>query len=123
MTSTHDTLRAVTGDFYDDLATKLGTDGIDDLTRVLDEIEERYNDGEPEATMEHWSGALKLAYGDDTLAGLAAARRAAHDAYLAAHAQLLGGIVHAARIDGATEAQITRDSGLSRMTVRKALGL
>lgn len=123
MTTTHDTLRAVAGDFYENLAAKLGSDGLDDLIRVLDEIDERYEDGEPGAVADHWTGALQLAYGDATLTDLAQARSAAHSAYLAAHEQLLGAIVHAARIDGMTEAQITRESGLNRGTVRKAMGL
>ena len=122
MTTTHDTLRAVAGDFYDELGARIGTDGINHLVRVLDELDERYDDGEPGATTEHWNGTLMLAYGDASLAELAEARRQAHMAYLDTHARLLGAIVHAARIDGMTEAQITRESGLSRMTVRKALG-
>ena len=62
--STIGTLRDLTGDFHDELAARLGSDGIAALVTVLDELDERYADGEPDSTSEHWSGALMLAYGD-----------------------------------------------------------
>lgn len=115
MTTTHDTLRELTGDFYDDLVAKIGTDGIDDLVRALDLIDERYDDGEPGATAEHWNGALMVAYGDETLANLGRV-------YRETHARLRGAITYGAAT-GVPEAQLVRESGLSRMTVRKAMGL
>lgn len=122
MTTTHDTLRAVAGDFYDTLTGRLGTDRLDALVAALDEITERYDDGEMAATSEHWNGALMLAYGDETLESLAQARVAAQRAYEQAHEQVLGAMIYAARVEGVPEAQIARVTGMSRTTVRKELG-
>ncbi|MDO5676492.1 MAG: hypothetical protein Q4G35_03175 [Propionibacteriaceae bacterium] len=117
-------LRDYTGDFWQALANRLGTSGLDTLADVADELHERYADPEGGEDASHYlDGALMLAYGDDTLEALAEARWAAHAAYEQAHQQMLGAMVYAARMDGVTEAQITRDTRVARMTVRKALGL
>lgn len=116
-------LRDYTGDFWGALVARLGTERLDDLVDVADELHERYDDGEGGSTTDYLDGALMLAYGDATLQALADARRKALAAYEQAHQNMLGAMVYAARVEGSTEAQITRDTGVARMTVRKALGL
>lgn len=93
---------------------------LDAFDRVAAEIAERWpTDGDdPDAGTDQLAGALMVICGDDTLAGLGAARQQAQAALDKAHAQLLGALL-ASRDLGPSE--ISRQSGLSRVTVTKTL--
>lgn len=115
-------LEAFCGDSYPDLVAKIGTDGIADLCRALSDIEDRFG-GDDSSIQEHWNGALEVAYGDSTLVQIAEARHKALVAYREAHDKLLGALVASSVLHSKREADLARESGLSRPTIRKALGL
>lgn len=73
---------------------------------------------DPAAGTEQLNGALMVVLGDATLAELGAVRRQAELAYEEAHGRVLGAIL-ASRELGPSE--ISRQSGLSRVTVTKVL--
>ena len=97
------------------------TDGqleaFDDAAR---EIQDRWpgSEGDPAAGTEQLSGALMVILGDDTLDGLGGAYRQAVEAASEAHGRLIGAVI-ASRDLGPSE--ISRQSGLSRVSVTKAL--
>ena len=84
------------------------------------QIVDRYpaDDDDPAARTEALSGALMVILGDDTLEGLGSARQRAQVVLDEAHGRLLGAII-ACRELGPSE--ISRQSGLSRVSVTKAL--
>lgn len=84
------------------------------------QIFDRYpaDDDDPAAGTEALSGALMVILGDDTLDGLGGAYRQAVEAASEAHGRLIGAVI-ASRDFGPSE--ISRRSGLSRVTVTKAL--
>ena len=92
-------------------------EALDDAAR---QIFYRYPAGEddPDAATEALGGALMVILGDDTLDGLGGAYRQAVEAASEAHGRLIGAVI-ASRDLGPSE--ISRRSGLSRVTVTKAL--
>ena len=91
------------------------------LLRAAATIAHRYPDEDMRIASEQaFAGAAQIILGDSSLADLgdeyARARRAERDAMAA----LTGAIIAAA--PEMSESAISRDSGLTRMTVRKALG-
>ena len=92
-------------------------EAFDDSAR---QIFDRYPaaDDDPDAATEALSGALMVILGDDTLDGLGGAYRLAVEAASEAHGRLIGAVI-ASRDLGPSE--ISRRSGLSRVTVTKAL--
>lgn len=112
---------AVLGDFADDFTRKVGTDGLDQLCAVSEEIDELYPDEDlADARANALNGAMMLGFGDETLESLAAALFRARQAEAAAMETLTGAIKWAAA-DGATESQIASATGLARNTVRRAM--
>ena len=118
---TMNTVLAVLGDFADDFTRKRGTDGLDDLCRVLESIDETYPDEDVEARTNAFNGAQLLGFGDDTLKGLADELYRARQAELTAMETLVGAIKWAAIAEGMSEAQIVAETGLARNTIRKAM--
>ena len=97
------------------------TDGqLDAFDGAAREIQDRWpgSEDDPAAGTEQLSGALMVILGDDTLAGLGSARQRAQAVLDEAHGRLLGAII-ACRELGPSE--ISRQSGLSRVTVTKTL--
>ena len=94
-------------------------EAFDDLAA---EIEDRYppSEDDPDSAVPALSGALMILLGDDTLEGLGGAYRRAVAAAEEAHGQLIGGVL-ASRELGLGPSEIHRRSGLSRMSVTKAL--
>ena len=92
-------------------------EAFDDAAR---QIFDRYpaTEDDPDAAAEALSGALMVILGDDTLAGLGGAYRLAVEAASEAHGRLIGAVI-ASRDLGPSE--ISRRSGLSRVSVTKAL--
>lgn len=92
-------------------------EAFDDAAR---QIFDRYpaTDDDPDAATGALSGALMIVLGDDTLDGLGGAYRQAVEAASEAHGRLIGAVI-ASRDLGPSE--ISRQSGLSRVTVTKAL--
>ena len=92
-------------------------EALDDAAR---QIFDRYpaTEDDPAAATEALSGALMVILGDDTLDGLGGAYRQAVEAASEAHGRLIGAVI-ASRDLGPSE--ISRQSGLSRVTVTKAL--
>ena len=89
---------------------------FDDAAR---QIFDRYTtDDDGPGRAEALSGALMVILGDDTLDGLGGAYRQAVEAASEAHGRLIGAVI-ASRDLGPSE--ISRRSGLSRVTVTKAL--
>ena len=84
------------------------------------QIFDRYpaDDDDPAAGTGALSGALMVILGDDTLEGLGGAYRQAVEAAGEAHGRLIGAVI-ASRDLGPSE--ISRQSGLSRVTVTKTL--
>lgn len=115
------TVLAVLGDFADDFTRKRGTDGLDDLCRVSEAIDETYPAEDIEARTNAFNGAQFLGFGDDTLKGLADELYRARQAEQAAMETLVGAIKWAAIAEGMTETQIVAETGLARNTVRKAM--
>ena len=99
-------------------------DMTDEQLEVFDDaarqIFDRYpaSDDDPDAATEALSGALMVILGDDTLEGLGGAYRQAVEATSEAHGRLIGAVI-ASRDLGPSE--ISRQSGLSRVSVTKAL--
>lgn len=118
---TMSTVLAVLGDFADDFTSKRGTDGLDDLCRVLESINEAYSDEDAEARVNAFNGAMFLGFGEDTLKGVADELHRARQAETAAMETLVGAIKWAAIAKGMTETQIAAETGLARNTVRKAM--
>lgn len=118
---TMNTVLAVLGDFVDDFIRRRGTDGLDDLCRVLESINEAYSDEDAEARTNAFNGAQFLGFGVDTLRGLADELYRARQAETAAMETLVGAIKWAALAEGMTETQIVAATGLARNTVRKAM--
>lgn len=114
---------AVLGDFADDFTRKVGTDGLDQLCTICEDIDETYPDEDSDdARMNALNGAVAMGFGDETLESLAAAVFRARRAEAAAMETLTGAIKWA-YADGATEAQIVSATGMARNTIRKAMGL
>ena len=92
-------------------------EAFDDAAR---RIFDRYpaTDDDPDAATEALSGALMVILGDGTLDGLGGAYRQAVEAASEAHGRLIGAVI-ASRDLGPSE--ISRRSGLSRVSVTKAL--
>ena len=92
-------------------------EAFDDAAR---QIFDRYpvTEDDPDAATEALSGALMVILGDDTLDGLGGAYRQAVEAASEAHGRLIGAVI-ASR--GLGPSEISRRSGLSRVTVTKAL--
>ena len=93
---------------------------LEALADAARQIDDRYtaNEDDPDAATEALSGALMVILGDDTLDGLGGAYRQAVEAASEAHGRLIGAVI-ASRDLGPSE--ISRRSGLSRVTVTKAL--
>lgn len=87
---------------------------------VAAEIMERWpqSEDDPAAGVAQLNGALMVILADETLPGLARERRTAQDALDEAHGRVLGAVL-ASRSLGPSE--ISRQSGLSRVTVTKVL--
>ena len=92
-------------------------EAFDDAAR---QIFDRYPaiEDDPAAVTEALSGALMVILGDDTLDWLGGAYRQAIEAASEAHGRLIGAVI-ASRDLGPSE--ISRQSGLSRVSVTKAL--
>ena len=90
---------------------------FDDAAR---QIFDRYpaTEDDPDAATGALSGALMVILGDDTLDGLGGAYRQAVEAASEAHGRLIGAVI-ASRDLGPSE--VSRRSGLSRVSVTKAL--
>lgn len=93
-------------------------DQVDAMARHADLIEDRYDDDDMRGVAA--GGALQIVLSDSTLeqAGeaLARARRAERDAM----ATLTGALIASAETD--SESSLARRAGVTRVTVRKALG-
>lgn len=68
-----------------------------------------------------FSAAAQVILGDATVAGLVEVHNAARRVSLAAQVKMTGAVVAAIAL-GASEAGLATETGLARMTVRKALG-
>lgn len=88
---------------------------LDDDPRFSDDPEHE------EARQYAWSGALQVLIGDDTLEGLAEEWRQAKRAEREKMAYLTGAIIATAD-GGVSETAIAARAGLTRVSVRKALG-
>lgn len=89
------------------------------LARAAEMVTTRYPDRD-DPSEQAMRGAAQVILGDDTLDGLAAAYTRARQAEREAMAQLVGAIIAASATD--SESAIASRTGLTRMTVRKALG-
>lgn len=104
--------------------TELTDDQFEQLARCAEAINEKYTpeddaQGEANAAL---SAALQQILGETSLATLGDALLRARIAANEAMAALVGGIL-AANEAGESQAQIARETGVTRMTVRAALGL
>ena len=97
--------------------TELTAEQRTTLEDAIDHLTSRYAD-DGDAVGEGMSGALMVILGDDTLDGLGGAYRQAVEAASEAHGRLIGAVI-ASRDLGPSE--ISRQSGLSRVSVTKAL--
>ena len=97
--------------------TELTAEQRTTLEDAIDHLTSRYAD-DGDAVGEGMSGALMVILGDDTLEGLGGAYRQAVEAASEAHGRLIGAVI-ASRDLGPSE--ISRQSGLSRVSVTKAL--
>ena len=97
--------------------TELTAEQRTTLEDAIDHLTSRYAD-DGDAVGEGMSGALMVILGDDTLEGLGGEYRQAVAAAGEAHGRLIGAVI-ASRDLGPSE--ISRRSGLSRVTVTKAL--
>lgn len=87
------------------------------LTRASEMVATRYPDDDSEQAM---SGAAQIILGDTTIQSLADEYARAKRAEREAMARLSGGIIAAS--ETASEVTLAQQSGLTRVTVRKALG-
>lgn len=118
---TMNTVLAVLGDFADDFTRKVGTDGLNQLCEVLEDIDEFYPDEDlADARANAFNGAMMTGFGDESLESLAGALFRARQAEADAMETLTGAIKWAAA-GGATESQIVAATGLARNTVRRAM--
>ena len=92
-------------------------EAFDDAAR---QIFDRYpaTEDDPDAAAEALSGALMVILGDDTLDGLGGAYRQAVEAASEAHGRLIGAVIESRDLG---PSEISRQSGLSRVSVSKAL--
>lgn len=123
-TATREDIRNWLGDFADQATD----DQLDQLATISDIAEQRWPDPDDRDSREQaLSGAARVILGDDTLDSLGAALRRARLAERTAMDRLVGAVL--ASSTGArsprpgSEADLVERSGLSRMTVRKILGL
>ena len=89
------------------------------LRQAADDLTGRWDD-DPDPDREAMTGAAQLILGDATPASLAAEWRQAQRALDEAHARMTGGIV--AYYAASTELATAEAFGVTRQTVRKALG-
>ena len=100
---------------------------VDTFAALVERIAGRYpgrdsgQHPDEEAMGEAMSGALMILLGDDTLAGLGGEWARARQAEREAMARLTGAII-AASGAGRAETEIAAETGLTRRSVRKALG-
>jgi len=93
------------------------------LARISDTlVEKRYpgDDGKADAH-DAFASATMYVLGDTTLAEVGDAYLQARAAEQAAHTRLTGAIIAAAEL-GVSESEISRQTGVTRVTVRRALG-
>lgn len=111
-------LDAWLGDFADEVADEQRAS----LRRASDMIDARYPDPDERDTAGTgaFTAAAQVILGDGTLASLAAAYLAARRAERDAMAALTGAII--AADETMSESAIAATAGVTRMTVRKALG-
>lgn len=113
--TTRNDIRNVLGGFADQVTG----DQLDQLVAINDVIEQRWPDPDDRDSREQaLSGAIQVILGDDTLEGLGAALRRARLAERAAMDQLTGALL----ASPGSERVLVEQSGVARMTVRKALG-
>lgn len=99
---------------------------LDAIATAADRIADRYPEEDLRDDRETaLSGAVQVIIGDDTLEGLGSGWRTARAAEMTAHATLTGGIIaarvlHSERV--LPEVEIEHRTGMSRDSVRKALG-
>jgi hypothetical protein len=101
-------------------------DQMEAIAAAAESIAARYPDEDLREDREAaLSGAVQVIVGDDTLEGLGTGWQAKRAAEMTAHATLTGGII-AARVlhseRALPEVEIERRTGMSRVSVRKALG-
>lgn len=119
MTTSDIELDAFLGDFRADL----DDDTYQTLRRTVAAIQTRYPDDDlrDDRTLAS-STAAQLAFGDTTLGQVAAEYATARTAERDAMAALVGAIIWA-DTTGASQRSITETAGVTRTTVRRALGL
>lgn len=100
--------------------TELTAEQRTTLESAIDHLNTRYA-GDEDAVGQGMGGALMVILGDDTLEGVAAEWARARAVERDAMARLTGAII-AAAVQGQPETTIAQRTGVSRMTVRKALG-
>jgi hypothetical protein len=91
------------------------------LARALDRVTARFpEEGDPDATTAG-SAAAQVILGDDTLTDISARWQCARVIEREAWAALVGAMI-AAAVTGTFEAHVAETAGVTRRTVRKALG-
>lgn len=93
-------------------------DQVGAMVRYADAIEARYDDEALRSAAA--SGALQIVLSDDTLEQLGEALARARQEEREAMAMLTGAIIASAETD--SESSLARRAGVTRVTVRKALG-
>lgn len=122
MTSPHTRWHAWLGPAADNITDEQ----LDRFDLVADTVQARWpSPDEQDARDEALSGALQVIVGDDTLEGLAQAWRAAAQVERARMAALTGALLASstgARTGSGSEADLIARAGVTRGTVRRALG-
>lgn len=110
------------GEAAGEFRQQVGQEGFADLAAAIEVIGRRYSGSATEEDREAAiAAAMACGLGRETLAGLAEAWREAKTRERAAMAALTGGIAWASTHDHHTDSRITRETGLSTKSVRKAL--
>lgn len=108
-------MRGLLGPAYDETTPEQR----EQIDRANDAIEARWSgDDLADTRQAALTGAMLLVLGDDTLEAVAARVHAARAAYQAALAEVTGALL----VSAGSEVELSKRSGLTRVTVRKALG-
>lgn len=112
-------MRALLGEFYDD-TTEEQKDAIGEGCDILDR---RFPDSDMgDFRHEALAAMLAVIYGDDTDTARVSAWKAAKVAEVEAHAAMTGAIIGAALTGDESEVAQAARLGVTRVTLRKALG-
>lgn len=111
-------MRALLGEFYDD-TTEEQKDAIGEGCEILDR---RFPADLYDLHTEALAAMLAVIYGDDTDTARVSAWKAAKMAEVEAHAAMTGAIIGAALTGDESEVAQAARLGVTRVTLRKALG-